>query len=100
MNQKDKIGLYHSASDVIRDGLRLMKERDALHQDRLAQLCGDIAVGVDQAESGQMQQFNEEVTARIKARGRKLRETEKKLDLVRCEGHLRTFLIHRSSCEG
>ena len=71
VSQKVDSGLYHSASEVIRDGLRLMKERDELHQNRLAELRRDIAIGVDQADRGQVQPFNEEVAARVKARGRK-----------------------------
>lgn len=71
VTRKVESGLYHSASEVIRDGLRLMKERDELHQTRLAELRRDIAIGVDQADCGQIQSFNEEVTARVKARGRK-----------------------------
>jgi antitoxin ParD1/3/4 len=71
VTQKVESGLYHSASEVIRDGLRLMRERDELHQSRLAELRRDVAIGVDQAERGQVQPFNEEVTARVKARGRK-----------------------------
>ncbi len=77
VNQKVESGLYHSASEVIRDGLRLMKERDALHQHRLAELRRDIAVGVDQANNGQVQPFNEEVVARVKTRGRNRLETAK-----------------------
>jgi len=69
--KKVESGLYHSASEVIRDGLRLMKERDEMHQTRLAELRRDIAVGVDQADRGEVHPFNEEVTARVKARGRK-----------------------------
>ena len=69
--QKVESGLYHSASEVIRDGLRLMKERDELHQSRLAELRTDIAIGVDQADRGQVRPFNEEVVSRVKARGRK-----------------------------
>ena len=71
VSQKVESGMYHSASEVIRDGLRLMKERDELHQSRLAELRKDIAIGVDQADRGQMQPFNEEITSRVKARGRK-----------------------------
>ncbi len=71
VTQKVESGLYHSASEVIRDGLRLMKERDELHQSRLAELRKDIALGVEQAERGQIQPFNEQVTARVKANGRK-----------------------------
>ena len=71
VTQKVESGMYHSASEVIRDGLRLMKERDELHQSRLAELRREIAIGVDQADRGQVQPFNEEITARVKARGRK-----------------------------
>ena len=75
VTQKVDSGMYHSASEVIRDGLRLMKERDELHQSKLAELRREIAIGVDQADHGQVQPFqvqpfNEETTARIKARGR------------------------------
>lgn len=71
VSQKVESGLYHSASEVIRDGLRLMKERDELHQSKLAELREEIAIGIDQADRGQVQPFNEETTARVKARGRK-----------------------------
>jgi len=71
VTQKVESGMYHSASEVIRDGLRLMKERDELHQSRLAELRKDIAIGIDQADRGLVQPFNEETTARVKARGRK-----------------------------
>jgi antitoxin ParD1/3/4 len=71
VSQKVESGLYHSASEVIRDGLRLMKERDELHQSRLSELRKDIAVGLEQADGGRVQTFDEEVTARVKARGRK-----------------------------
>jgi antitoxin ParD1/3/4 len=71
VTEKVESGLYHSASEVIRDGLRLLKQRDELHQSRLAELRKDIAIGIDQADRGQVQPFNEETTARIKARGRK-----------------------------
>jgi antitoxin ParD1/3/4 len=69
--QKVESGLYHSASEVIRDGLRLMKERDELHQTRLGELRRDIAIGVDQADRGQVRTFNEDVATRVKVRGRK-----------------------------
>lgn len=36
--------------EVIRDGLRLMKERDELHQSKLAELRRAIAIGIDQAD--------------------------------------------------
>jgi antitoxin ParD1/3/4 len=71
VSQKVESGMYHSASEVIRDGLRLMKERDDLHQSRLTELRKEIAIGIDEADHGRVQPFNEETTARVKARGRK-----------------------------
>ena len=71
VSQKVESELYHSASEVLRDGLRLMMKPDELHQNRLAELRREIAIGVEQADRGQVQPFNEEVTGHVKARGRK-----------------------------
>lgn len=70
ISQKVESGLYPSATHVVHDGLRLMKERDELHQSRLAELRTDVAVGIEQADRGRTRSFDEETTARIKARGR------------------------------
>ncbi len=45
ITQKVESGMYHSASEVIRDGLRLMKACDELHQSKLAELRKEIAIG-------------------------------------------------------
>jgi len=52
---KDKVrsGMYHSASEVIRAGLRLLKDQDQLYEIRLAELRKEIAVGLEQADRGQ-----------------------------------------------
>ena len=71
VDQKVESGLYHSASEVIRDGLRLMIERDELHQSKLAELRKAIDVGVDQADRGQVHPFDEETSNRVQVRGRK-----------------------------
>jgi antitoxin ParD1/3/4 len=70
VHQKVESGLYHSASEVVREGLRLLKERDELHQGRLEELRTAIAVGVEQADRGRVKPFTEDVAAQIKARGR------------------------------
>ena len=51
--EKVKSGLYSTASEVIRDGLRLMQERDRLSTARLKQLRDDIQVGLDQLARGE-----------------------------------------------
>ena len=71
IHQKVETGLYHSASEVVREGLRLLKERDELHQGRPEELRKAVAVGVDQAaDRGRVKPFTEETVERIKARGR------------------------------
>lgn len=46
-------GLYTSASEVVRDGLRLLRERDELHEKRRATVREKIERGWRQAESGE-----------------------------------------------
>lgn len=70
IGRKVESGMYHSASEVVRAGLRLLKERDEVHQHRLEELRKEIAVGREQAAHGQVKPINEEAAARIKARGR------------------------------
>jgi antitoxin ParD1/3/4 len=48
-----KTGLYQSQSEILREGLRLLKEREELKKMRLADLKREIAVGVEQADRGE-----------------------------------------------
>ena len=48
-----KTGLYQSQSEVVREGLRLLKEREELKNLRLAELRKEIAIGSDQADRGE-----------------------------------------------
>jgi len=70
VNGKVQSGMYHSASEVIRDGLRLLKEKEELHQRKLVELRREIQVGIDQAERGQVSTFNEATLEEAKVRGR------------------------------
>ncbi|MDQ3556870.1 MAG: type II toxin-antitoxin system ParD family antitoxin [Gemmatimonadota bacterium] len=54
VEEKVHSGLYHSQSEVVRAGLRLLKERDQLHEVRLAELRKDVALGLDQARRGEL----------------------------------------------
>jgi antitoxin ParD1/3/4 len=55
VENKVKSGLYHTASEVIRDGLRLLEERDRLYRARLEALRKDIRKGL---ESGRATLFD------------------------------------------
>ena len=50
--QKVQSGLYQTASEVIRAGLRLLEERDALHQARLDDIRQAIQDGNAQLARG------------------------------------------------
>jgi antitoxin ParD1/3/4 len=48
-----KSGLYQSQSEVVREGLRLLKDREELKNVRLAELRREIAIGSDEADRGE-----------------------------------------------
>lgn len=62
---KVESGLYNSASEVMREALRLLQERDQLREMRLEELRNEIQKGI---ESGSATPLDIED---IKARGRK-----------------------------
>jgi antitoxin ParD1/3/4 len=53
VTEKVKSGLYHTASEVIREGLRLLEERDRLYQARLVELRREVRRGLDQLDRGE-----------------------------------------------
>lgn len=77
VTQKVQSGLYHSASEVIREGLRLLKEQDAIRNARLAQLGKEIDLGIQQIENGQYTEYTVEelpnLAEAIKAESRQRR---------------------------
>lgn len=70
INEKVETGSYQTASEVVREALRLLKQRD----DALWQLRRDIEAGFDQIERGAYSDYDPKSTrklaARVKARGR------------------------------
>ena len=48
-----KTGLYQSQSEILREGLRLLKEREDLKRLRLTELRKQIAAGSEQADRGE-----------------------------------------------
>jgi len=77
VNDKVKTGMYQTASEVIREGLRLLRERDQ----RVEALRRDVRAGFEAVERGEFTEYDkaniEELSARIKARGRKRFADEK-----------------------
>lgn len=70
VRQKVDSGLYTSASEVVREALRLMDEQDALRAAKLEQLRKDIRAGLD---SGPAAEWNPE---EVKQTGRARRQTK------------------------
>jgi len=54
VQKKVASGYYSSVSEVVREGLRLLKEKDLLLEARLQALRGGIQKGIDQAEAGEL----------------------------------------------
>lgn len=69
--EKIDSGLYTSASEVVREGLRLLFETEELRERRLGQLRADIRRGLDQLDRGEDipgEKLLAEVTERLEAR--------------------------------
>lgn len=54
VREKVDSGRYLSASEVVREGLRLLEERDRVYQARLADLQKEISIGVEEADRGEL----------------------------------------------
>jgi len=70
---KVKSGHYHSASEVVREALRLLKERDALQEVRLEELRKQVSEGFAQIERGDYLEFSstDDIVSHITQEGHK-----------------------------
>lgn len=51
---KVETGMYGSQSEVVREGLRLLRERDQVMGARLQDLRSEVAEGLEQARRGEL----------------------------------------------
>ena len=51
--EKLRDGLYRSASEVVREGLRLLVQQDRIQKETLKSLHQDIQAGLDQLDAGE-----------------------------------------------
>ena len=79
MAEKVNSGMYKTSGEVIREGLRLLKERD----ERLQSLRGDIRAGFEAVDRGEFTDYDEsnvqELAERVKTRGRKRLADEERM---------------------
>lgn len=66
-------GMYFSASEVVRDGLRLLKEQEALKKMRVEELRTEIMLGIEDLKAGNSMSFTseEEIFQEVKKRTQK-----------------------------
>ncbi|RPH54640.1 type II toxin-antitoxin system ParD family antitoxin [bacterium] len=68
VQEKVASGLYNSASEVVREALRILKERDEMRSLALEDLRREIAAGLDELDRGEAEVLDIEA---IKAEGRR-----------------------------
>lgn len=67
VNDKVKSGQYNSASEVIREGIRLLQQHDEMREKKLEALRIEIQKGIDDLEAGRFRD-GAEVMAEMRAR--------------------------------
>ena len=69
IQEKVRTGMYHSASEVVRDALRLFQEREQLYAIRLAELRKEIDLADAEVKRGEVAPLDmDAIIAKAKAR--------------------------------
>jgi antitoxin ParD1/3/4 len=71
VEERVRSGNYQSASEVVREALRLLGEVEEIRAARLKALRREIAAGMQDLDRGRSVPFDRKVADSIKARGRK-----------------------------
>lgn len=76
VNERVRSGMYSSASEVVREALRLLNEQEEVRRRRLEELRKEIQIGLDQVNRGEGVPLD---IPKIKSRLRKRLQEQKRL---------------------
>lgn len=62
VNERVRTGANATASDVVLEGVRLLKEREEAYQKRLEEIRSDIELSIAEAERGELAPLNARAT--------------------------------------
>ena len=71
VEERVRSGRYQSASEVVREALRLLEDVDEVRAVRLKELRKEIAAGLRDLDRGRSAPFDGKLAESIKAKGRK-----------------------------
>ena len=75
VKQQVASGMYQTASEVMREGVRLLQRREQLRQIQIEELRKQVAVGIDQLERGEYIGIDD-VFEELRSRNQQLLGTE------------------------
>ena len=70
IQEKVQSGYYQTASEVIREALRLLREKEQFREIKIEELRKRIAAGIDDLENGRFTDFDQSTIDEIKMKGR------------------------------
>ena len=71
ITEKVSQGMYSSSSEVIAEGIRLLKRQEEQRMAMINDLRNDIIVGISQLDTGKSMLFDDSQVCDVKAAGRK-----------------------------
>lgn len=70
--EKIKSGMYKSSSELVREGIRLLKLREEQRAGMLEDLRNELLIGIKQLDSGRSSTFDQQSLDTIKQNARKM----------------------------
>ena len=71
VNDKVSTGLYNSSSEVVREGLRLLMQKEEQKKEFLKDLRSELLIGIKQLDSNISKELNKDLILQIKKNAKK-----------------------------